>query len=553
MKTRRPDHLSRRAPLLGAVVAWVTGSALAHVWAEHAGRWAGSFACVALCGLMFAWLLRSRPCWLLAGLALALFGAGALRTVDARARPGVWDELGLPPREAIMVLRIERTFAPAAEGGRAGGIARVLDAGALLPELRGQRVQFATAWPADKVGEAARGMVFRAKGVLRSVPARPAAETFDRFVADAGVNFSFTRAALIEAPTGPGAWGRFREAAGARLETILREGLGKNEAVADLYVAMVLGQKSELDEARRERFLRSGTMHLFAISGLHVAGIALAVHALLALTRAPAWFSFLAGTAVVWLFVDITGAAPSAVRAFWMVTAVLAAKQARLPGGAPAALAATCFVVLVAHPHDFFSAGFQMSYGIVLALLFYGVPLQEAWWAKWTPGAGKPLADRTWRDKVLDKGGRALLSALALGVASSLVGMPAGVAFFGLLTPAGFFVNLALIPAAALVLFAAVGAMVSGLMGATPVAVLCNHAAAVVLSMMEWAAERVLRVPGAWVEAHFVSSGLGAAILAGVIALLAVGYARGWRGREGGLWLPCVALGLALVLGVRVV
>lgn len=553
MTNRRPAHLAQRAPLLGAAAAWGAGATAAHAWAERAGGWTWFFAGVALASLALAWATRARRGWSLAALALALAGAGALRTADLRARPAEWDALGLPPRETTLELKIERTFAAPPEGGRAGGLARVLDAGPLLPELRGQRVQFAVAWPEAMGGEASRGMVFRATGLLRAVAARPEAGSFDRFVADAGVNFSFTRATPVGEFSGPGAWGRFREAAGARLEKILRAGLDENEAAADLYVAMVLGQKDELDDARRERFLRSGTMHLFAISGLHVAGIALAVHALLALTRAPAWGRFAAGTAAVWLFVDVTGAAPSAVRAFWMVTAVLAAKQARLPGGAAAALAATCLAVLVVEPHHLFSAGFQMSYGIVLALLFYGVPLQEKWWAGWTPGAGLPAADWTWRTRLLDQGGRAMLSALALGVAAALVGTPAGVAFFGLLSPAGFFVNLALIPAAALVLFSAVGAMAAGLLGATPVAVLCNHAAALVLTAMEGAAEGSLGVPGAWVEARFAEPWLGAATLAGVIAMLAVGYARGWRAREGGLWLPWAALGLALVLGVRLV
>jgi hypothetical protein len=40
-------------------------------------------------------------------------------------------------------------------------------------------------------------------------------------------------------------------------------------------------------------------------------------------------------------------------------------------------------------------------------------------------------------------------------------------------------------------------------------------------------------------------------ILAGMPALLALGYVRGWRAREGGYWLPYAVLGLVLVLGVR--
>ena len=78
--------------------------------------------------------------------------------------------------------------------------------------------------------------------------------------------------------------------------------------------------------------MHSGTMHLFAISGLHIGVIAVGLQAVLALLRLPRWVQFVLGVAALWLFVDITGASPSAVRAFVMVIFLQAAFLLRRPG-----------------------------------------------------------------------------------------------------------------------------------------------------------------------------------------------------------------------------
>jgi competence protein ComEC len=541
------------------VAAWAAGAVAMHAGAvryETGAVWAG----LALAGLGLAWagvaaLPRgARRRAIFGGLALAVAAAGVLRTGQERARPAEWDTLELPPREARLTLRVERLFAPPqGRADMAGGIARVVGTERHLEDLKGQRIQFFTTWPAE-AGPTLRGAEFVALGLLRPVPARPEAGGFDRFMADAGVNFSFSRGRVEGEPKAAGAWSRFCAAAGARLEKILRTGLEDEPERADLYVAMMLGKKEELGEERKDWFMRSGTMHLFAISGLHIAGIAVALNTLLGLARVPPVARFAAGTALLWIFVQTTGGAPSAVRAFWMVTCMLAAHRLRLPGNSLAALAASALVVLVLDPHQLFGAGFQMSYGIVAALLLYGVPLFEKWREAWHPSWNEPAELRPgwwrWLQTVPPLG---VLSVLALGLAATLMSLPATVTFFGLMTPGGFFVNLLLVPTAGLVLFSGVGAMVCGLAGLAPLASLFNHAAAVVLAVMEGAVMLALKVPGGSWSAGFVAPWLGPATMAGVLVLLAAGYVRGWRAAEGGYWVPWAVLGLGLVLGVRAV
>jgi hypothetical protein len=78
-----------------------------------------------------------------------------------------------------------------------------------------------------------------------------------------------------------------------------------------------------------------------------------------------------------------------------------------------------------------------------------------------------------------------------------------------------------------------------------------NYAAALVLAAMEQAVVAALHVPGVSWAAEFRWPWLASASGVGLLLLLALGYARGWRGRAGGYWLPFACLGLVLVLGVR--
>jgi competence protein ComEC len=538
---------------VGLLVAWCIGLAIGHN-EVGSGLPEAFWAALSLAGITATWLLHRRATFWAPALLVAVVAAGALRIEQTRQRLPERD--ALPPREARLKLRVERTFAPREDiPGRISGLGRVIGTDMHLRELAGQKIYFAAYWP-ESLPPPLRGTEFTALGLLETVPFKAPSTDFSGFLSNAGVNHSLRRARLAGPPSSLGAegvWSRFCASAEARMESILRAGLADHPAQAKLYVAMMLGQKQELDEHHRELFILSGTMHLFAISGLHIAGIAVALNTLLLLARLPGRARFVISTLVLWAYVEITGREPSAVRAFWMVTCLIGAQQWRAPGNSIAALITSALVVLVIDPHQLFSASFQMSYGIVAALLLYGVPLQERLLEKWKPWSHLPKENwGRWREYVLILG-ESTLGLLALGLASTLVSLPATLEFFQLLTPGAFFANLILIPLSTPVLFAGVCALIAGGVGLAPLAVVFNHAAAVLLSIMTWLVERVVEVPGVAWPAAFTQAWLGAALLAFMPALLAFGYVRGWRRSEGGYWLPYAVLGLVLVLGVRTV
>lgn len=538
--------LGHRAPLLWLVLPLIAG--LAGQAAVPPGA-IGPVLFAAALGCGGAWLCSfRRPRTWAALLCLGLALAGAAAGVIAQARLPAWTEL--PPREARLGLRVDRLFA-IAYPERTSGLATVVATAPHLRDLRGQRVYFSLTLPAG-TAPPIRSATLAAIGVLASLPPAPPADTFEGYLATAGINFRFSRGRLL-ATTDPGsAYQQFCAAAAAAFHRWLGLGIAeKRPALAALLRAMMLGQTHELSDEQHGLFMQSGTMHLFAISGLNIGVVAGALQALMLLLRLPAWPRFALGTVLLWLFVDITGGAPSAVRAFVMAVFFQAAFVLRRPRNLLAALAASALLVLLAAPLQVFGASFLMSYGIVAALLLLGLPLGEAWLKFWTPWRALPVAAWHRVHHAVAAGWRFLASALAVGLATSLVSILTGLQYFGLLTPGGLVANLLLIPAAMAVTLAGFASLACGLVGFESGAVLANHAGALVLLVIESAVRLGVAVPGAFFAARFAAPWVGPVALAALLLALVLGYAGNWEKRVGGWWPPFAVVAVTLIGGVN--
>ncbi|MCX6955204.1 MAG: ComEC/Rec2 family competence protein, partial [Verrucomicrobia bacterium] len=443
----------------------------------------------------------------------------------------------LPPREARLGLQIDRVFTQS-DARRASGLATVMRADDHLRELVGQRLYFSLAL---KKGEAApvRSAVVATVGVLETIPKNPPSDTFDGYLAGAGMNFRLKRGQVLAEERPATAYYRFCARAAARFKAILALGIAERwPALSGLLCAMMLGETHELSNEQHALFMQSGTMHLFAISGLNIGVIAGALQLILVLLRLPGWARFVVGAALLWLFVDITGASPSAVRAFVMAVFLHAAFVLRRPANPLAALVASALVVLLIAPLQLFSASFLMSYAIVAALLVLGLPLGDAWLERWKPWRDLPPATWSWWQRLTAKAWHGTATALAIGVATTLVGLLTGVQFFRLLTPGALVANLVLIPAAMLATFVGFASLLLGLAGWTWGAAMANTVAGFVLWGIEQLVRLSVRLPGAFVPAQFRADWVGPVALAVLIAGLIAGYANDWKPARGGWWPP---------------
>ncbi|MSU51092.1 MAG: ComEC/Rec2 family competence protein [Opitutus sp.] len=538
--------LGHRAPLLWLVLPFTAGLGAGKIGELAAASWLLTLAATAVITAGFAGWRGSRL-WAPA-LLVAMFFAGAASYALHRMRLPRWDVL--PPREARLSLRVDRVFVQT-DTRRATGLATIVRADEHLRELTGQGLYFSLTL---RKGEAApiRSAVISTVGVLVTLPRNPPVDTFDGYLAGAGMNFRLTRGRVLAEERPAHSYYRFCARMAQRWHEILGLGIAeKRPALAGLLRAMMLGTTHDLSNEQHTLFMQSGTMHLFAISGLNIGVIATALQAALLLLRLPTWVRFAIGATMLWLFVDITGASPSAVRAFAMAVFVQAAFVFQRPANLLAALVASAFAVLLISPLQVFSASFLMSYGIVTALLLLGLPLNDAWLERPAPWRDLPKPTWRWWHHAVDYVWRTTALAVAIGVATTLVSLLTGVQFFRLLTPGALAANLVLIPAAIIVTFGGFASLVCGMAGFGFGAVLCNHAAALILFLIEWLVRLSVQLPGAFIPARFTHDWIGPIALAALIAALVAGYGNAWQRSRGGWWPPFAIVTLVLIFGVK--
>jgi competence protein ComEC len=541
--------LGHRAPLLWVLVPLMAGLVAGwEAWLPLPPlALAGAGGLVALASLGLTSRRQREWAWA-PGVVLALFLSGVALYDLRRARLPDWD--ALPPREVRATVEIDRVFPPRTAAKSLSGLGHLVATDAHLRALVGQSVYFSLGL---RPGEAAplRSSRLAVTGVLTPLPRFPPGDTFDDYLANQGVNFKLTRARVSGEVRAAGAYARFCDAALRRFNRLLAHGIEGYPAQVGVLRAMLLGQQQELTAEQTTGFRQSGTMHLFSVSGLHIAVIAGAIQGLLLVMRLPAAVRIVAGGVLLWLYVDITGGTPSAVRAFLMVMFIHAARVLRRPGNPVAALVGSAVCVLLVQPLQLFSASFQLSYAIVAALLLLGLPLGECWTEKTALFPRLPKVTWGWWHHLGDWGWRGLTGVVAIGAATSLVGLISGVVIFKLLTPVALLTNLVLIPLGSLVVAAGFLSLLGGLAGLGGVSSLFNHASVLLLQAAEWAVHRFGEWPGAFQPAEFTAEAMGYPAFAGLLAVIGFGYAHGWAGKRGGFWPPFVFTALVLVAGVR--
>ena len=541
------QSLGHRAPLLWVLLPLSGGLIAARcVEPTHMAVLLGVALVLAIVAVVASFLKSGSWLWGIA-IATSLFLAGQASYALHRQRLRDWESL--PPREVQLAIRIDRVFA-GKDPRKASGLGSVTSAEGVFSELRGQKIYYsATVRPNESLPR--RSAIIRLRGVLASVSPDAEPDSFEGYLAGSGVNFRINRARVLAEERAPTTYYRFCDRALARFRRILGVGIeAKQPEAAGLLRAMMLGETGDLTEDQHTVFMQSGTMHLFAISGLNIGVIAGSIQALLAILRLPRSARFLIGTPLLWLFVDITGAAPSAVRAFAMAVFFQGATVTQRPANTFAALVGAATLVVLWAPFQLFSASFAMSYDIVAALFLLGLPLGEAWLRHWRPWRDLPSATRTLGQRVTAWAWEGFVPVLAVGISTTLVGMLTSVRFFHLLTPGALVANLVLIPIAMIVTAGGFVALLCGLGGFMSGAALFNHAAALLLLLIEKLVRLSVHVPGAVIPAHFRSSWIGGAGLIAVLAALLIGYGLRWQRQGGGWWPPFAIAALIFVIGV---
>lgn len=148
--------------------------------------------------------------------------------------------------------------------------------------------------------------------------------------------------------------------------------------------ALVTGQRDRLDPALRELFQQTGTAHLLAVSGLHVACVyasaALAVRWVaarvpwLSWVRAARTLGVVAGVCTAAGYAALSGLGVPALRAAAMAVAGSLAVLYGRPAASANALGLAALLILAVDPASLFDPGFALSFSAVAGILVWRPP-----------------------------------------------------------------------------------------------------------------------------------------------------------------------------------
>ena len=159
-----------------------------------------------------------------------------------------------------------------------------------------------------------------------------------------------------------------------RADVALGYGLRPQEAA--VVRGMVLGDRSLIPEDLEEAFQRSGITHVLAISGQHVAVLVAVIYFALRAFAVPATSRILLTLALIWLYILVAGAPPSAIRAGVVATFVLAARLFGRQISPLHFMTTMLAAVLAYHPLLVYNTGFQLSVAAVFGILLLRKPLK---------------------------------------------------------------------------------------------------------------------------------------------------------------------------------
>ena len=157
--------------------------------------------------------------------------------------------------------------------------------------------------------------------------------------------------------------------------------------------ALLLGWRDDVDEATQQQFRDAGITHLLCVSGLHVGIVAWLAGAALFFLGRKRWQRIVKGTVqigVVWLFVLLTGMAPSTLRAGVMFSLLLVEGMLQRQPNSLNNLCTSMWLLLLIMPMLLFDVGFQLSYAAVAGIVLWNRPLQQLLpvshqWYLWLP------------------------------------------------------------------------------------------------------------------------------------------------------------------------
>ena len=252
------------------------------------------------------------------------------------------------------------------------------------------------------------------------------------------------------------------------------------QRAAGFYQAMILGDKTNLDQGLKDLFLLGGISHIIAISGLHVSILGRGVYKVLRKNGISFGIAGAIGGALVVLYCLMVGSSTSAIRAVGMLILYFLSQWMGRSYDMLNALGVMAVLLLIENPFLIENTGFWFS---ITALLGVGI-------------VGKELSFQGKGSKRVK-----LLSGIMMSLAITLTTLPVTAFSYYEIQIYSPLVNFVVLPLLTPVfVLAVIGGLIGAIFPGVSGLVLIFFPCQCILSMYEWICSFVAQLPGAtWI------------------------------------------------------
>ncbi len=159
-----------------------------------------------------------------------------------------------------------------------------------------------------------------------------------------------------------------------RISAEVQEYFSKNHVeskIANFLLAITIGNREGFTLKDKKLLSRGGIYHIVAISGFHVGLIAWIAFLFLSFLKCPDRWSCIIIVLLLFIYLPLSGARSSAMRAILMATLYLISRIIRRPSNILITVFFSAFLLLLLKPKFLFDPGFQLTYAATLSIIFF--------------------------------------------------------------------------------------------------------------------------------------------------------------------------------------
>ncbi|MFN2474929.1 MAG: ComEC/Rec2 family competence protein [Chthoniobacterales bacterium] len=242
------------------------------------------------------------------------------------------------------------------------------------------------------------------------------------------------------------------QASRRHLDAALARGLENSPDQHSLVSGIILGLRDQTPDEVEEEFQQTGTIHLFAVAGLHVGMVAYLLWTMAGALRLPRKVAICLIVPGLFFYAAVTGLNTASLRAATMAAIMLGGVFLDRPARAANSLAAAAFILLSFDTQQLFSMGFQLSFAVVGTIILLADPVFRSLERWFQPDAFLPRNLFTRLQRFSQASWRRIAHGISISLAAWVGSLPLILPYFYLITPVSIFANLAVVPLAFLVL-----------------------------------------------------------------------------------------------------